>query len=114
MKWWWQIKKSDADLERELRSDLELEEEEQREKWPAARRGTLRRSPRLRQCHLDQRTDSRSMGLGAIRASLAGFSLCVAPPPKVTGVYSNCRTDPCARNWKHSFAAMDAKRLCGT
>jgi predicted permease len=28
---WWQIKKRDADLQRELRSDLELEEEEQRE-----------------------------------------------------------------------------------
>jgi predicted permease len=28
---WWQIKKRDADLKRELRSDLELEEEEQRE-----------------------------------------------------------------------------------
>jgi predicted permease len=28
---WWQIKNRDADLERELRSDLELEEEEQRE-----------------------------------------------------------------------------------
>src|SRR3979490_1711057 len=28
---WWQIKKRDADLDRELRSDLELEEEEQLE-----------------------------------------------------------------------------------
>jgi hypothetical protein len=28
---WWQIKKRDADLERELRFDLELDEEEQRE-----------------------------------------------------------------------------------
>jgi len=28
---WWRMKKRDADLERELRSDLELEEEEQRE-----------------------------------------------------------------------------------
>ena len=28
---WWQIKKRDADLERELRSDLELEQEEQRD-----------------------------------------------------------------------------------
>ena len=28
---WWQIKKRDADVERELQSDLELEEEEQRE-----------------------------------------------------------------------------------
>src|SRR5450631_3301401 len=28
---WWQIKKRNTDLERELRSDLELEEEEQRE-----------------------------------------------------------------------------------
>jgi predicted permease len=28
---WWQLKKRDEDLERELRSDLELEEEEQRE-----------------------------------------------------------------------------------
>jgi hypothetical protein len=31
MKWWWQLKESETDLERELRSDLELEEEEQRE-----------------------------------------------------------------------------------
>jgi predicted permease len=29
---WWQIRRRDADLERELRSDLELEEEEQRER----------------------------------------------------------------------------------
>jgi predicted permease len=29
---WWQLKKRDEDLERELRSDLELEEEEQRER----------------------------------------------------------------------------------
>jgi hypothetical protein len=29
---WWQVKKRDADLERELRSDLELEEEELRER----------------------------------------------------------------------------------
>ncbi len=29
---WWQLRKRDADLERELRADLELEEEEQREK----------------------------------------------------------------------------------
>jgi hypothetical protein len=28
---WWQTLKRDADLERELQSDLELEEEEQRE-----------------------------------------------------------------------------------
>src|SRR6267142_629439 len=28
---WWQMKERDADLERELRSDLDLEEEEQRE-----------------------------------------------------------------------------------
>jgi hypothetical protein len=29
---WWRIRKRDADLDRELRSDLELEEEEQQEK----------------------------------------------------------------------------------
>src|ERR1700682_327241 len=29
---WWQIRRRNADLERELRSDLELEEEEQRER----------------------------------------------------------------------------------
>lgn len=29
---WWQIRKRDADLERELQSDLELEEEEQRDR----------------------------------------------------------------------------------
>jgi predicted permease len=31
MRWWWQLKKSESDLDRELRSDLDLEEEEQRE-----------------------------------------------------------------------------------
>lgn len=29
---WWQLKKRDADLERELRSDLELEEEEEEQR----------------------------------------------------------------------------------
>jgi predicted permease len=33
---WWQIRRRDADLERELRSDLELEEEEQRERGLSA------------------------------------------------------------------------------
>lgn len=32
MRWWWQLKDDQTDLERELKSDLELEEEEQREK----------------------------------------------------------------------------------
>jgi predicted permease len=31
MRWWWQLKNDETDLERELRSDLELEEEGQRE-----------------------------------------------------------------------------------
>jgi predicted permease len=42
---WWRIKKRDADLERELRSDIELEEEEQRERGLSpeeARRAALR------------------------------------------------------------------------
>jgi predicted permease len=42
---WWQIKKRDADLEREINSDLELEEEEQRERGlppEEARRAALR------------------------------------------------------------------------
>jgi putative ABC transport system permease protein len=36
---WWQIKKRKADLERELRSDLELEEEEQRERGLSTEEG---------------------------------------------------------------------------
>lgn len=32
MKWWWQLRESESDLEREVRSDLELEEEEQQDK----------------------------------------------------------------------------------
>lgn len=32
MKWWWQPRKRDADVARELQSDLDLEEEEQRER----------------------------------------------------------------------------------
>jgi predicted permease len=34
--WWWQIRKRNADVERELRSDLDLEEEEQRERGVSA------------------------------------------------------------------------------
>src|SRR5271155_2933469 len=34
---WWQINKRNADLKRELQSDLELEEEEQRERGLSAR-----------------------------------------------------------------------------
>jgi predicted permease len=43
---WWHLKKRDADLERELRSDLELEEEEQREHGlsPDEARYTARRA----------------------------------------------------------------------
>jgi predicted permease len=43
---WWQIRKRDADLERELRSDLELEEEEQRDngKSPAEARYAAQRA----------------------------------------------------------------------
>jgi predicted permease len=43
---WWQIKKKDADLERELRSDLDLEEEEQGENGlsPEAARYAARRA----------------------------------------------------------------------
>src|SRR5262249_46680227 len=42
---WWQIRKRDTDLERELQSDLQLEEEEQRERGIApeeARHAALR------------------------------------------------------------------------
>ena len=43
---WWQIRKKHADLERELRSDLDLEEEEQREKGlsPEEARSAARRA----------------------------------------------------------------------
>ncbi len=42
---WWQIRKRDADLERELQSDMELEEEEQRENGLSAEEA--RRAARL-------------------------------------------------------------------
>src|SRR5271156_6452691 len=43
---WWQMRKRNADLERELRSDLELEEEEQRERGlpPQQARDAARRA----------------------------------------------------------------------
>ena len=47
---WWRIRGRAADLERELRSDLELEEEEHAKtaspsKSPATRRGALSATP---------------------------------------------------------------------
>ena len=60
---WWPIRKRDADLERELRSDLELEEEEQRENGPVTRRGPLCGPPRLRQSRSHSRADPRRLVL---------------------------------------------------
>lgn len=46
MRWWWQLKGDEKDLERELKSDLDLEEEEQREKGlpPEEARSAARRA----------------------------------------------------------------------
>ena len=40
---WWQFKKRHADLERELQSDLDLEEEEQRENGLPPKKPVTRR-----------------------------------------------------------------------
>ena len=61
---WWQTKgtaKRDAELERELHSDLELEEEEQRERGLSRRRSPLCRTARLRQPGADSRADARGL-----------------------------------------------------
>jgi len=50
---WWQIKKRDADLARELRSDLELEEEEQTGRWRFGKRRSLRGLARFWQSYSD-------------------------------------------------------------
>jgi len=95
---WWQIKKHDADLERELRSDLELEEEEQcengvapEESRYAARRAfgnptLIREQTRavwswtmienlLRDLRIGSRTLSRSPGLSGI--AILVMALCL-------------------------------------
>ena len=46
MKWWWKTGKRDADLQRELQSDLQLEEEEQQEL------GIIQKRPALPLCEL--------------------------------------------------------------
>ena len=68
---WWQIRKRDADLERELQSDLELEEEEQRDNGLSAEEARSRGPARLRQHDSHPRTNPRSMGVGAVRTASA-------------------------------------------
>ncbi len=58
---WWQIKKRDADLERELRSDLELEEEEQRRTACPRKKPATPRDARIRQSHSDSRANPRGV-----------------------------------------------------
>ena len=60
---WWQLKKRDADLERELNSDLELEEEEQQERGLSPEASTPSRLTRFRQSHSDSRAHSRCLEL---------------------------------------------------
>src|SRR4051812_28323272 len=104
---WWQLRKRDADLERELRSDLELEEGGAKGERPPVRRGSLCRAPRLRQPHADPGTNPRSVGIGTIRAMLARCSLCTPADSEVTWVFYH--GGPCAcdgHQWQmHPFSA---------
>jgi len=65
----WQIGKRDADLERELNSDLELEEEEQRERGLLPEEA-VGRPARFWQSHTHSRAKSSRMGLGMARRLL--------------------------------------------
>ena len=74
---WWQTEERDADLERELRSDLELEEEEQRESGlsPEEARYAARRA--FGNAALIKEQTHETWGMGTIRAAFARHSICV-------------------------------------
>ena len=57
-------------------SDLELEEEEQRENGVSGGRGALCRAARLWQPDADSGADARGVGVGDVRALRAGCALC--------------------------------------
>lgn len=63
---WWQIRKRDADLERELPADLELEEEEQRERGlrPEEARHAARRA--FGNATLIKQQTHEARGMGAV------------------------------------------------
>ena len=69
---WWRIKKRDADLDRELRSDLELEQEEQRTTVAAITMATGCRDEVLDRGGVERRCDVRHHLLHARRAFLPG------------------------------------------
>ena len=97
---WWQIRKRDADLDRELRSDLELEQEEQRERGLSPEEAALRGAPRIRQHGLNPRTDPRSLGVGSCRAPWARRSLWLAATAKVSRIHHHRLIDSCPRYWR--------------
>ncbi len=80
----WQTKKRDADLEREVRSDLELEEEEQREGGVSEKRLAKRPCAPLAILRLFvNRLSPSGHGAGLIRSRAICALVCapfVAPP----------------------------------
>ena len=75
---WWQIRKRNADLERELRSDLELEEEEQRENGlpPEEARYAARRA--FGNTTLIREQTHEAWGWAPFERLATGHSLCLA------------------------------------
>jgi hypothetical protein len=71
----WQLKKRDADLERELRSDLELEEEEQREND----------LPTEKARYAARRAFANTTLINRIRTVRARRPLCAATTPEPVG-----------------------------
>jgi hypothetical protein len=86
---WWQMRKRDADLKRELQSDLELEEEEQRERGlpPAGaffRTGT---APAIRRRSSSAISSRSSIFQAKIRwVSICLYPRAVTPSTRLSGL----------------------------
>ena len=91
---WWQIRRRDADLERELRSDLELEEEEQREKGLSEDEARYAARRAFGNTTLIRQQTHEVWGWDAVRALLAGSALCRASACEESGILRH--GDSCA------------------
>ena len=101
---WWQMRKRDADLKRELQSDLELEEEEQRERGLPPGRSPPCGLARFRQSHSYSRAHSRCVGLERAGESSSRYTGQRPHSTAVAWLCNDCRAGDGVVHWRCDVA----------
>ena len=94
-------RKRDADLERELRSDLEFEEEEQRENGLSPEEAHYAARRAFGNTTLIREQIHDAWGWAAFERLSQDISLCLAAVATVTWLHCRCCNDAYSRYWRY-------------